>query len=81
MKADRTPPFPVEEGHTVRFSTGAGTDAGYFVRWKRGLPLTAFIKVPGRKRDAQVPATLLRPVNDGRMLRLRGRGELNPVTG
>ena len=75
MSADvesRTPPFAVEPGHTVRFSTPYGLEAGAFVRWKRGLPLTAFVTVPGRVREVQVPAVSLRPVNDGRMVRLRG---------
>jgi hypothetical protein len=69
---DRTPPFPVEEGHTVRFPRKrGGMDAGYFQRWKRGLPLTAYVLTTGG-RTIKVPALSLRPVNDTRMVSLRG---------
>lgn len=67
-------PFPVEEGHNVRWAGPTGFEAGRFVRWverRAGHPLRALIRMfDGSER--RIDADVLRPSNDDRTRRLRG---------
>ena len=61
--------FPLNEGDSVTYITAQGFQTGYFVRWtKTGA---AVIRKPEGGR-ANIAPNLLRPCNDGRMVRLRG---------
>jgi hypothetical protein len=61
--------FPLNEGDTVTYLNSHGFQSGYFVRWTRTG--AAVIRKP-EGGHANIAPSLLRPCNDGRMVRLRG---------
>lgn len=72
-------PFPVAQGHSVRWVGPHGFEAGRFVRWSQrrgGGVLVAVVEVGGRER--RIDAAKLRPSNDLRTQRLRGGVLLDP---
>jgi hypothetical protein len=75
--------FPLNEGDSVTYLTANGFQTGYFVRWNRQG--AAVIRKPAGGH-ANIAPSLLRPCNDGRMVRLRGvipwpgSGEPAPTT-
>lgn len=63
------PPFPMNAGDSVNYVGSHGFQTGYFVRWNKNG--AAVIKKPAGGHVSLAPS-LLRPCNDGRMVKKRG---------